>query len=297
LFRPLGMARTTARVSEAQAAGWPLASPHFTGPDGPEPVTIAKRDNTMHAAGGMLTTAEDLARWLQAQLDGGRVDGRQALPEAAIRAAHTPYASFQETVWRYRRSGYGLGWNVADYEGERMLHHFGGYEGWQAHVSFLPERGIGVAVLVNDNSPVGGQVPDVVATYAYDLLLGRPGLSARYAAIRDSVAERARTARQRVREDRERRAARPPTPDERKPFFVGSYEHPMMGRFDVELREGRLFAVMGNLLAPLDPFTRPDALRVELGGSGQPVLFFFRDERTPADSLRLGGNVFRRRGM
>lgn len=30
LFRPLGMMHTTARVSEARAAGWPLASPHQT---------------------------------------------------------------------------------------------------------------------------------------------------------------------------------------------------------------------------------------------------------------------------
>ncbi|HEU0013073.1 MAG TPA: serine hydrolase domain-containing protein, partial [Longimicrobium sp.] len=36
VFAPLGMTRTTARVSEAQAAGWPMATPHFTGPDGPE---------------------------------------------------------------------------------------------------------------------------------------------------------------------------------------------------------------------------------------------------------------------
>ncbi|HEU0298196.1 MAG TPA: serine hydrolase domain-containing protein, partial [Longimicrobium sp.] len=112
VFRPLGMAHTTARVSEARAAGWPLASPHLTGADSVVRLTMEKQDNTMHPAGGMFTTAEDLVRWLQAQLDGGRVDGRQALPEAVIRMAHTPYAVENDTFYRYHRRGYGLGWHT-----------------------------------------------------------------------------------------------------------------------------------------------------------------------------------------
>lgn len=296
VFRPLGMARTTARVSEARAAGWPLASPHLT-VDSAVVLTMGKEDNTMHPAGGMFTTAEDLVRWLRAQLDGGRVDGREALPGAVIRMGHTPYAVQNDTFYRYHRRAYGLGWHTADYEGERMIHHFGGFEGWRAHVSFLPDRGAGVAVLVNDGSPMASMAPDVIATYAYDLLLGRPGVNARYAAERERMAARAADWRRRVREDLANRAARPPTPDERKPFFTGTYESEMMGTLRVRLRENReLWASLGNLSARLDPFTRPDALRVELlPGSGQPVQFFFRDAATPADSVGLGGRIFRRR--
>ena len=297
LFRPLGMMHTTARISEARAAGWPLASPHITGSDSVMRVTMEKQDNTMHAAGGMVTTAEDLVRWVQAQLNGGRVDGRQVIPQAVVRAAHTPYATQTDTFYRYVRTGYGLGWQSADYEGERMIHHFGGFEGWRAHISFLPDRGIGVVVLINDSSPIGGPAPDVIATYAYDLLLGRPGVNAKYAAERERLVANAAEMRQRIRADWERRAARPPTPDERKPFFAGTYENEMMGTLDVRLRDNReLWATLGNLSARLDPFTRPDALRVELlPGSGQPVQFFFRDAATPADSLNLNGRVFRRR--
>jgi CubicO group peptidase (beta-lactamase class C family) len=297
LFRPLGMMHTTARVSEARAGGWPLASPHLTGADSVVRITLEKQDNTMHAAGGMFTTPEDLVRWLRAQLEGGRVDGRQVIPRAVVRQAHTPTAMHNDTFYRYVRTGYGLGWQTADYEGERMIQHFGGFQGWQAHVSFLPERGIGVAVLINDASPLNGAAPDVIATYAYDLLLGRPGVNARYAAERERMARNADEMRQRIRADWERRAARPPTPEERKPFFVGTYENEVMGTVDVRLRENRqLWATLGNLSAQLDPFTRPDALRVEfLPGSGQVVQFFFRDDRTPADSANINGMVFRRR--
>ena len=297
VFRPLGMMHTTARVSEARAGGWPMASPHLTGADSVVRITLEKQDNTMHAAGGMLTTPEDLVRWLRAQLEGGRVDGRQVIPESVVREAHTPTAMHTDTFYRYVRTGYGLGWQTADYEGERMVHHFGGFQGWQAHISFLPERGIGVAVLINDSSPINASAPDVIATYAYDLLLGRPGVNAKYAAERERMARNASEARQRIRADWERRAARPPTPDERKPFFVGTYENEVMGTVDVRLRENlELWATLGNLSARLDPFTRPDALRVEfLPGSGQVVQFFFRDDRTPADSANVNGTVFRRR--
>jgi hypothetical protein len=137
----------------------------------------------------------------------------------------------------------------------------------------------------------------VIATYAYDLLLGRPGVNARYAAERERMAANAAEMRQRIRADYERRAARPPTPDERKPFFVGTYDNEMMGTIDVRLRENReLWATLGNLSARLDPFTRPDALRLELlPGSGELLQFFFRDATTPADSANLNGMMFRRR--
>lgn len=297
VFHPLGMMHTTARVSEAQAGGWPLASPHMTLPEGIQRIPNLKTDNTMHAAGGMLTTPEDLARWLQAQLTHGRVDGRAVLPEAVVREAHRPQAMHTDTFYRYERRGYGLGWQTADYEGERMIHHFGGFEGWRTHVSFLPERGIGVAVLMNESGPISGNVADVIATYAYDLALGRPGAGAKYAAERRQLMDNAATWRQRILDDRANRARRPPTPDERKPFFAGTYENEMMGTVTVRLNEQReLWATVGGLSARMDPFTRPDALRVELlPGRGQPVLFHFRDDRTPADSATIDGRVFRRR--
>jgi CubicO group peptidase (beta-lactamase class C family) len=297
VFQPLGMMHTTARVSEAQAGGWTLASPHLTLPEGVQRIPNLKTDATMHAAGGMLTTPEDLARWLQAQLNAGRVDGRQVLPETVIRETQRPQAMQTDTFYRYIRTGYGLGWQTADYEGERMIQHFGGFEGWRAHVSFLPERGIGVAVLINDSSPMGGAAPDIIATYGYDLLLGRRGVGAKYAAERERMVQNAAAWRQRVLDDRANRARRPPTPDERKPFFVGTYENEMMGTVTVRLNEQReLWASIGNLSARLDPFTRPDALRVEfLPGQGQVVLFHFRDDRTPADSAVVDGRTFRRR--
>jgi hypothetical protein len=70
-----------------------------------------------------------------------------------------------------------------------------------------------------------------------------------------------------------------------------------MGTFSVRLTESReLWATFGNMSARMDPFTSPDALRMELlPGRGQPIRFFFRDPSTPADSAILDGHIFRRR--
>ena len=76
----------------------------------------------------------------------------------------------QETTFGdYVRTGYGLGWQVGRYRDDVLIHHFGNFSGSRAHVSFMPERGLGVAVLVNEDA-VAGELADLVANYAYDIL-------------------------------------------------------------------------------------------------------------------------------
>ena len=62
IFAPLKMVHTTARTSEAEARGWTIAKPYaFVSVDRSVPLYLRKTDATMHAAGGMLSTAPDLA--------------------------------------------------------------------------------------------------------------------------------------------------------------------------------------------------------------------------------------------
>ncbi len=76
VFAPAGMTRTSAYFSDAAKKGWSLALPYgVTGKDIREPLYLTKQDNTMHAAGGMIASAHDIARFVQAQLSNGRIDG------------------------------------------------------------------------------------------------------------------------------------------------------------------------------------------------------------------------------
>ena len=89
IFEPMAMNRTTAYASLPRQEGWPVAAPYFgLHPDGIMRLYLEKHDNTMQAAGGLLSTAADLARWVEVQLNDGRLDGRQVFPAAVIRARY-----------------------------------------------------------------------------------------------------------------------------------------------------------------------------------------------------------------
>ncbi len=109
LFAPLGMTRTTAYMS--RAAAWPVAKPYDFNRDLQlYELPNLKIDATMHAAGGLVTTPRDLARWLEANVNAGRVGGRQVLPAEAFAEAHKRQVDTPERNWyRFKRYAYSLG--------------------------------------------------------------------------------------------------------------------------------------------------------------------------------------------
>ena len=297
LFEPLGFRRTSAYMS--RASGWGVALPYLAGSEKvPWPLEWAKRDATMHAAGGMVSSAADLARWLEANLNDGRIDGHQVLPAAAVREAHRMQVVVPDQRFGpFRRFGYALGWYWGEFDGDTLLHQFGEYAGARAHVSFMPGRHIGVAVLLNASGPVA-DVADLIATYAYDALLGKPDLGTRYDSALTALADRLRDAKARAAARRAERAARASTLSRPAGEYVGSYTSLELGRIDVReegtaLRGGALRIRLGPLSAVSAFYTRPEAVRVEFAPGQGEVLQFFVSSRG-VDSLAYSGYVFRR---
>lgn len=294
VFTPLGMNRTTGYVSRARRQGWELAMPYEQLGEGLVEMPYYKSDQTMHAAGGLLTTASDLARWLEANLNGGRLDGRQVLPAAAVREAHRKQAELEASFYKFQRDGYGLGWYHSDYEGDLLMHHFGAFSTFRAHVSFMPEHGIGVAVVAAE-TPAGFGLADLVATFAYDRLLEKPELNARYdervADFSDQITRR-RAGR---REHRAERAERSWQLTRAREAYVGTYVSPVLGTLAVTLDEGEFRVRIGEAESKTEPFEREDALRFEVAGNGAVANFHF-DGAGPADSATVLGTTFRRVG-
>jgi len=292
LFTPLEMRRTTAYMSEA--ARWGIAVPYVAGADSvPRRLVQSKRDETMHAAGGIVSTAADLARWLEANLNDGRVDGRQVIEAGAIREAHRMQVRLPEpvTFGPFQRFGYALGWYWGEYEGDTLLHHFGEYAGARPHVSFMPRRGIGVAVLLNASGPAA-DAADLIATSVYDILLAKPGAAARLESRLADAERRLAEVKQAVARQRAERAARPSTLALPPAEYRGAYRSEAMGTMRVREQGGRLRLALGPLDATADFYTRPESVRVEFSpGSGEVVQFFVS---TRADSLKYDGYVFRR---
>lgn len=107
--------------------------------DGNGPVnTITAETSLAYAAGALMSSASDLALFTNA-LRSGRLLGDR-MRDAAWTATILPDGS---------DTGYGLGFNVTEFLGERVIWHSGSVNGFQATWMYLPESDRAVAVLSN----------------------------------------------------------------------------------------------------------------------------------------------------
>ncbi len=288
VLAPAGMSRTTARISQAQQGGV-VAEGHFG--DGPTPVVspLQKVDATMQSAGGLISTAHDMARWLEVQLNDGVIDGRRVFPEGLILSTHTSRVAQDRRFGVYRRGGYGLGWQTGRYGRDVLIHHFGNFAGSRAHVSFMPERRIGVAVMINEDQ-VAGELADITANCVYDRLAGRADLETAYEAELIALVQRRDQRRAALIRARAERAARPWRLSQPNSAYVGIYENPAYGTMEVIETPSGLDIKMGVMRASAEAFTEAESLRVELVPFQGRVIVF-----NGPDALTFEGERFIRR--
>jgi CubicO group peptidase (beta-lactamase class C family) len=105
------------------------------------------------AVGGMYSTTGDLLRW-ERGLFGGKV-----MSAASLKAMTTPGLG-----------GYGMGVIVHEENGLTFVDHGGSIEGFNAHLTYIPEKKIGIVVLGN----VDVFVTDTIAAQLANVMLGRP---------------------------------------------------------------------------------------------------------------------------
>jgi CubicO group peptidase (beta-lactamase class C family) len=274
LFTPLGMRSTTAYISRVPRER--LAMPYRIEPTGFARIRYGKADANMQSAGGLVTTAEDMARWLEVHMNGGRLDGRQLVPADVVAEAHRVLATSQGNRRGLTVLGYGLGWNVTLMGDDTLLTHGGGFAGFTTHMSLMPQRRIGVVVMINDNAPLA----DLVAMEIYATLLGRRGI------VPDSLDwARQQVAQTRVRigAERARRAARPQTLPLPLTAYAGVYENPAWGRIELSVVNGKLEARAGNAWSAVEVFDNTrQQLRVELTGGGTVVQMEVEGDRAIA---------------
>ena len=287
IFQPLGMTSTTAYVSRVPRDR--LAQPYRWEPAGFARAPYNKGDANMQAAGGLVSTAADMARWLEAHITGGVVDGRRIFSATAIAETHRPQATFRQNARGVALSGYGFGWQIGTLGADTVLMHGGGFLGFSTSMSFMPQRRIGVIAMTNDNG-TGSALAELAARAVYARLVRGEAMSP------DSLA-RLRTeaagARERVAADRARRAARPQTLPFPIEAYAGTYENDQYGRIVFSVVNGKLEARAGAAWSAVEVFDGANnALRVELTGSGTVARFTMEGSR--AVSVDISGVVFRR---
>jgi CubicO group peptidase (beta-lactamase class C family) len=170
LYHPLGMTSTSSRYKDyAAAKNRALLHVRVQG----QWVANKVRDpDAQSPAGGVSSTARDLAQWLRLQLGGGKFRGKQVIAAKALGETHCPQIISRPPVnpATDRAGFYGIGWNVNyDDKGRVGLGHSGGFDlGAATVVSLLPSEDLGIVVLTN-GAPRG--VPEAISASFFDLVL------------------------------------------------------------------------------------------------------------------------------
>lgn len=278
VMTPLGMTSTTAYISRVDSAR--RAMPYTLEPSGPRRVHYAKADGNMQAAGGLVSSAADLAKWLEMQLNQGRLRGRQILPAHVVAETQRLQVPTSARRGEQQAVGYALGWVVGVQGSDTALLHGGGFSAFRTIIAFDPRRRIGVAVMSNEPA-VGGGAIEYIAQYVLDRARNPEAARATYAQRLTELPGIVERIRGRIAEDRARRAARPQAPSRPLEVYAGRYESAEGGVMTWTVRDGRLWAEIGLLKSSVEVFdNETDRLRVELEpGVGQVVQFKFTDGR------------------
>lgn len=114
-----------------------------------------------YAAGSLLSSVDDLARWDAALYTD------KLVPQALLRKAWTPFR-----LKDGRSTGYGYGWVIWSYQGHRVVEHEGGINGFSTAGIRMPDDHVYVAVLSNCPGLKAG--PDDLAMKLAALAIGKP---------------------------------------------------------------------------------------------------------------------------
>ena len=173
------MTGTNVRHSAA-AGGGNVATPHAAVDGKVRPIRPFDSDNT-NPAGGINSSAEDMAKWLRVQLSGGKLaDGSRLFSAATARQLTSivtpipigdPPPELPSLKTNFH--GYALGFDIRDYRGHKAVMHTGGLPGYVSRVVMIPDINVGVAVLTNQES---GEAFDSIAFHLLDYYLGAPSI-------------------------------------------------------------------------------------------------------------------------
>lgn len=156
IFDPLGMehSNTSAKLYKS---GDDYASPHSR-VDGKLQVLPLEDLSNVGPAGAINSSAADMAKWVQVQLNRGKFvdrDGRlfsdkqsreMWSPQTILPTGDPPPAL---AALKTNFADYALGWGLREYHGHKLVGHTGGVGGFVSRVMLVPDESLGVVVLTN----------------------------------------------------------------------------------------------------------------------------------------------------
>jgi CubicO group peptidase (beta-lactamase class C family)/beta-lactamase class A len=162
ILNKLGMTRTVSRFSDLRYQK-NVSSSHARSAT---EVKMAKKfmdqniGDAGNPAGGIVSTAADMAKWLITQLDSGRVPGKAPIFKPAT----------TEELWKVVRPipvtkvpeylkpmqsdyfGYALGFRTYNYKQYKVVGHGGALKGFVSQIAMVPDLNLGISVLTNQSN-------------------------------------------------------------------------------------------------------------------------------------------------
>jgi CubicO group peptidase (beta-lactamase class C family) len=192
VFDPLGMKSTTFNYARALAGNH--ATPHGDDVDGKPSVAAMDINYSIvpaRPAGAVWTSAADLSRYVQLELNRGKLpNGAQLVSPQNLLARRAPQVPLGED------SSYGMGLIVDRTYGVPVVSHGGSMSGFKSDWFALPESGIGAVLLTNSDN--GGMMLGPFERRLLEVVFdGKPEAEA-------DVASRAAAHKAEIAKDRER---------------------------------------------------------------------------------------------
>jgi len=248
------------------------------------------------AAGGICTNAVDWAKWMTLRLNNGALpDGTRLFSEAAAREMWKPNIIVSSSAGptaalpaRAIASTYAMGFQVADYRGERIVTHGGGAPGYLSNTSLIPGRNAGVSVFSNAEESL---LVRTLQRGIIDILMGKSDFDWIADAVQTQQTSNARSVAAAAEIDAKQKAgAAPSLPLE---DYAGVWRDPWYG--DILIRTTRgggltlSFSRTPALSGPLEPY-EGETMRTRFTDRREEDLFitFAMEEGRPATARTKG---------
>ena len=177
IFGPLGMTNSNCSVDDM------VKSPDYAVPYWDYYGDVKRIANWNVDLGGpaasINSSIEDMTKWVNFHIDGGKINEKQLVSAKNMREMHTSQSTYHLWPWEFDElpplASYGMAWFIENYRGYSLLFHTGEIEGYCSVEAFLPKQKLGVVILVNLHKPCTPIIFTLLFTII-DKILGLPSI-------------------------------------------------------------------------------------------------------------------------
>ncbi|WP_282135561.1 serine hydrolase [Seonamhaeicola maritimus] len=196
----------------------------------------------MAPAGSINSSVNEMSNWLIVWINDGKFKGEEILPKPYVKEAMSSQMAVNGGLPKkefpdMHMGAYGYGWFISSYRGHYRVEHGGAIDGFTASTTFFPSDKIGVVVLANQN---GSPVPTMVRNIVSDRMLKTEKTDW----IKRFEKQKAKNKKnqEEVNNDKTSSKVKNTKPSHVLQEYIGKYEHPGYGAFDINVENDSLFA-------------------------------------------------------